>query len=106
MWIETELEPESANPRDMVSVQLHNGTGLVYEDTVSELHNHVIYNIEAGKYLLDIQVRDSCLENILSQTSGEVELETHTGFMGGLSRTRGVTGETAPPSRNGRWIVP
>lgn len=61
----------------MVSVQLHNGTGLVYEDTVSELHNHVIYNIEAGKYLLDIQVRDSCLENILSQTSGEVELETH-----------------------------
>merc|ERR1740128_848756 len=47
--------------------------------------------------------------SILSNTSGseafeefvaglgwEVELETHNGFMGGLSRTRTVTGETAP----------
>ena len=47
--------------------------------------------------------------SILSNTSGseafeefvaglgwEVELETHAGFMGGLSRTRAVTGETAP----------
>ena len=47
--------------------------------------------------------------SILSNTSGselfeefvaglgwEVELETHSGFMGGLSRNRAVTGETAP----------
>ena len=47
--------------------------------------------------------------SILSNTSGseafeefvaglgwEVELETHNGFMGGLSRNRAVTGETAP----------
>merc|ERR1712025_2313 len=58
---------------------------------------------------LDTQRGQEDKISILSNTSGseafeefvaglgwEVELETHTGFMGGLSRTRSVTGETAP----------
>ena len=59
-----------------VSVQLHNNDGMIYEDTIDKLHNHVIYNIEAGKYLMDIKVRDSCLEDIIDTRQSEVELET------------------------------
>ena len=61
----------------MVNVQLHNGTGLVHEETIYELHNHVMYNIEQGEYLLDMKVRPSCLEGVLSNRTNQVMVEAH-----------------------------
>merc|ERR1711976_361237 len=59
----------------VVSIELHNENGLVHEETIMELHNHVIYNLEAGHYMLDMQVRPSCVQGNLKS---EVQIETHS----------------------------
>jgi len=62
----------------MVSVRLHHNNELVYEETIEELHNHVIYDIEAGHYLFDMKVEGGCLSGQISESKGEVSVETHS----------------------------
>ena len=60
----------------MVSVQLHTNTGLMHEQTINSLENFVLENIEAGQYLLDMEVSPSCLDGVLQTRRGEVSVET------------------------------
>jgi len=80
----------------MVSIQLHNDTGLIHEETINELHNHVIQNIEAGEYLLDMQVSPSCLGDKLASRTGEVMIETHGHKVSGVYL--GVEGDSVFPT--------
>ena len=80
----------------MVSIQLHNDTGLIHEETINELHNHVIQNIEAGEYLLDMQVSSGCLGDKLASRTGEVMIETHGHKVSGVYM--GVEGDSVFPT--------
>merc|ERR1712076_13796 len=60
----------------MVSLQLHNNDGLMQEYTINGLENFVVENIEHGKYLLDMEVSPSCLDGVLNDRKGKVEVET------------------------------
>ena len=75
---------------------------LKHLDTQKGRETHkiaVIYVAEGQEDKISILSNTSgseAFEEFVAGLGWEVELESHTGFMGGLSRTRGVTGETAP----------
>merc|ERR1719419_571333 len=72
---------------------------LKHLDTQKGRETHkiaVIYVAEGQEDKISILSNTSGSEEFVAGLGWEVELETHTGFMGGLSRTRTVTGETAP----------
>ena len=79
-----------------VSIQLHNGTGIVYDKTISELHNHVIHNIEAGQYEVDMQVDTSCIGDKLASRSAKVMIQTHSHKVSGVYL--GVEGDSVFPT--------
>merc|ERR1719220_1399102 len=69
---------------------------MIHEETINELHNHVIQNIEAGEYLLDMQVSPSCLGDKLASRTGEVMIETHGHKVSGVYL--GVEGDSVFPT--------
>jgi len=60
-----------------VSLQLSNATGLVHEEAIDSLENMVLRDIEPGKYSLDMEVSSTCLPEILSKRTEQVEVLTH-----------------------------
>jgi solute carrier family 15 oligopeptide transporter 1 len=60
-----------------VSIQLSNGGGLVHEETINDLENMVLHDLEPGKYSLDMEVSSTCLAAILTQRTAQVEIMAH-----------------------------
>jgi len=60
-----------------VSIQLSNGGGLVHEETINDLENMVLHDLEPGKYSLDMEVSSTCLPAILTQRTAQVEIMAH-----------------------------
>ena len=60
-----------------VSLQLSNATGLVHEEAIDALENMVLRNLDPGKYSLDMEVSPTCLPEILSKRTEQVEVMTH-----------------------------
>ena len=60
-----------------VSLQLSNGTGLVYEEAMDSLENLVLHDLDPGQYSLDMEVSSTCLPELLSKRTGQVEVMAH-----------------------------
>merc|ERR1711874_907539 len=60
-----------------VSLQLSNATGLVHDEAIDALENMVLRDLEPGKYSLDMEVRPTCLDGILSKRTRQVDVMVH-----------------------------
>jgi len=60
-----------------VSLQLSNDTGLVHEEAMDALENLVLRDLEPGQYSLDMEVSTTCLPELLSKRTGQVEVMSH-----------------------------
>ena len=60
-----------------VSLQLSNDTGLVHEEAMDALENLVLRDLDPGQYSLDMEVSSTCLPELLSKRTGQVEVMAH-----------------------------
>jgi len=60
-----------------VSLQLSNASGLVHDEAIDALENMVLRDLEPGKYSLDMEVRPTCLDGILSKRTRQVDVMVH-----------------------------
>merc|ERR1719244_736630 len=79
-----------------VSLQLSNDTGLVHEEAMDALENLVLRDLEPGQYSLDMEVSTTCLPELLSKRTGQVEVMAHDAEV--TAMFLGVAGKDVVPT--------